>query len=221
MAFGLALLLNAASQALDQLWLQRASHDVGLLLADYPDPGLPSPLEGSLEAETQELRLHLLRMGAQMRMVGLPAVSQAILAAPFSDARKLVLLALAGSTPWQAMPGRAGQSWRPAGQHAFYRLECRVGADAAHAPHAIRERSQTLWVLSSPDAEALPAPLCRLEGGTACLSLDVALWEVLAALEAAGETTLVAAIDALQPCGTLAASTSRTARVLRKHASAA
>ncbi|PHK93686.1 hypothetical protein CR162_17000 [Pseudoroseomonas rhizosphaerae] len=201
MAFGLGLLLNAANQAMDRLWLQRVSHDVGLLLSDHPDPGLASPLEGPASAEARALRSHLLRIGAQMRAIGLAAMSRAILEGPFPEERKPVLLALLGSGPWEPLAGAPGQSGRPAGNGMFYRLECRAGGNAAHAPHAMREREQTLWLHTSPDAASPATLLARLEGGTACLSLDAALRDVLAALEAEGEATLAAAIRALRPCG--------------------
>lgn len=220
MAFGLALLLNAANQALDRLWLHRVSHDVGLLLADYLDPGLESPLEGAASADIRQLREHLLRIGGQMRAIGLADVARAILEAPLPDGRRLVLLALAGSAPWQAAADGSGENWRPAGNGAVYRLACRAGGNAAHAPHAMREREQLLWVLPASDTPAPAEPLCQRQGGTGCLSLDVALWEVLMALEAEGETALVSAIHALQPGGALAAPAA-LARPVRKQASAA
>ncbi|MFC4167967.1 hypothetical protein [Teichococcus aestuarii] len=220
MAFGLTLLLNAANQALDQLWLHRISRDVGLLLADYPDPGLDSPLEGPASPEIRQLREHLLRIGAQMRAIGLSGVARAILEAPLPEGRRLVLLALAGSAPWQAVPDGSGENWRPAGDGATYRLACRAGGNAAHAPHAMREREQILWLLPTAGTVVQPEPLCRRQGGTGCLSLDVALWEVLMALEAEGEAALVSAIHALQPGGALAAPAA-LARPARKQASAA
>lgn len=200
MSLGLSLLLNAAGIALDRLWQLRMQQDGAVVLPDFLDPGLPAPLEPAPDAEGQALRQKLLRIGAQMREIGLAPLAAAILQAALPARRQAALLALAGSAPWQAVPGLPGLCQRASAEGALYWLDCRAGLGAAHAPHAMREQEQRLWLLVEPPARAaLPgtAPdLARLSGFD-CLSQDAALRDVVLGLRAAGEAALATRVAAL------------------------
>lgn len=206
MSLGLTLLLNAAGTALDRLWTLRLGRDAAVLLPDYLDPGLLPPLEGTASAEEAATRATLLQIGAQMRAVGLAALGQAVLQASLSDRRRAALLALAGSAPWQAVAGDAGLRCRQAADGTTYLLACRTGGGAAHAPHALQDQSQALWLLDGAAAVAEPAgpaSLTRVNGAD-CLSLDAALRDVALGLQAAGQPQLAAAVVALGGCASLA-----------------
>lgn len=189
----LALLLNAAGQALDRLWTERAMRDTGVLLPDYLDPGLVSVLEGP-EGTDAAPRAALLQIGAQMRRVGLGAVARAVLEMPWSRRRQRAVLALAGCRPWRKLDGEAGaETWRrDSADGLTYRLAARPDGGAAHAPHAIRDLVQHFWL----EAEAGAPEVQR--GGEDCLSLRAALRDVAVMLRAGGEDALAAQVAALE-----------------------
>lgn len=203
MSLGLNLLLNAAGNALDRLWLLRLGRDIGVLLPDYLDPGRVCPVEGPASAEEAALRETLLQIGRQMRTIGVTTVAKAVLQAPLPERRRAALLALAGSTEWQDVAGQPGLQQRGAAGGRHYLLFSQAGNGAAHAPHAIRAYRQQLWVLQDTAVPAgLPdsAPCLSREDAPDCLSLDLALEEVTLALHAAGEESLAAQVTALRGC---------------------
>lgn len=206
MSLGLTLLLNAAGTALDRLWLQRLERDCGLLLPDYLDPGHACAAEAPFCGEGVALREALLRIGAQMRAVGLAGAARAVLSAALPERRRAALLALAGAGQWQAAEGAPELRCRRLADGRLCLLASAVGGGAAHAPHAMLALRQSLWILP-PGAEALPpdqAPDRVRENGVDCLSLDIALEDVAQALHAEGEGILAAEVLAL--CGLAPAS---------------
>ncbi|WBV45532.1 hypothetical protein [Pseudoroseomonas cervicalis] len=200
MSLGLTLLLNAAGTALDRLWQLRLQRDGGVVLPDYLDPGLPAPLEPAPDGSEAAARDRLLRIGAQMRGIGLAPLAAAILQAALPARRRAALLALAGSAPWQPVPGLPGLCQRASVEGALYWLECRAGRAAEHAPHAMRDQEQRLWLLAGPPAcAALPAdaPDLARRSGFDCLSQDAALRDVVLGLRAMGEAGLAGQVAAL------------------------
>ncbi|WP_131829685.1 hypothetical protein, partial [Teichococcus deserti] len=192
MSLGLTLLLNAAGAALDRLWLSRLGRDAPVVLPDYLDPGLAAPLEAAGPAEEAAIRDQLLAIGGQMRAIGLAPLTRAVLAAPLTDRRRAALLALAGSDRWEALPG--GLRRRAAADGGCYLLECRAGADADHAPHAVAEQRQQLWhcpmaFQHRPEV----APCLARSGGADCLSIEAALRDVVLGLQTAGRAELAEA----------------------------
>jgi hypothetical protein len=195
MSLGLTPLLNAAGAALDRLWLSRLGRDAPVVLPDYLDPGLLPPLEAPGPAAEAETRARLLQIGAQMRAIGLTPLARAVLAAPLTDRRRAALLALAGSGPWQVLPGPGGLRRRAAADGGCYLLGCRAGAAAEHAPHAVAEQQQRLWHLPASAAgqpEDEPPCLAR-SGGADCLSIEAALRDVVLGLQAEGSAGLAGA----------------------------
>ncbi|MDQ1077567.1 hypothetical protein [Pseudoroseomonas cervicalis] len=200
MSLGLTLLLNAAGAALDRLWHLRLQQDSAVVLPDYLDPGLPAPLEPAPAAAEQAARALLLRIGQQMRGIGLAPLAAAILQAGLPARRQAALLALAGSAPWQPVPGLPGLCQRLSAEGALYWLDCRAGQGAEHAPHALRDQEQRLWLLAEPPSHtALPAaaPDLARRSGFDCLSQDAALRDVVLGLRAAGQAALAAGVAAL------------------------
>ncbi|MCQ4159928.1 hypothetical protein NON00_08295 [Roseomonas sp. GC11] len=198
MSLGLTLLLNAANAALDQLWHSRMERDAAVVVPDYLDPGLLPPLESAPPAAEERVRAHLLRIGAQMRGVGLAAVAEAVLQARLAGRRQAALLALAGSGDWAAVPGHPALRQRAAADGSIYLLDSRAAGGASHAPHAMLEQEQRLWVLPAPTAScpATPPALERLSAPD-CLSVEAALRDVVLALQAEGEATLAADVASL------------------------
>ncbi|HWL84054.1 MAG TPA: hypothetical protein VNR89_24110 [Roseomonas sp.] len=208
MSLGLNLLLNAAGNALDQLWMLRLGRDIGVLLPDYLDPGRVCPVEGPASAEETALRETLLQIGRQMQAIGAAAVARAVLQAPLPDRRRAALLALAGSDAWEDVEGQPGLQQRKGRHGRRYLLSSQAAGGAAHAPHAIRAYRQQLWVLDRTAGSAKPpgtTPCLSREDAADCLSLDLALEEVGLALRESGEGGLAAQVTALRGCaGTLA-----------------
>jgi hypothetical protein len=196
MTFALALLLNAAATSLDQLWLLRAGRDIGVLTPEYLDPGLHHGIEGAPCAEEAGLRDRLRQIGRQMRAVGSPAVVDAVLRAPLGERRRAALLALAGGGDWRVgamLPGQVELQVRPAADGQVYLLATHPDRGASHAPHAICDHVQRLWVLPAghPCATGrdLPvsAPDLLLESGPDSLSIDAALRDLGLARSDTGE----------------------------------
>ncbi|MFC7556782.1 hypothetical protein ACFQU7_38090 [Pseudoroseomonas wenyumeiae] len=202
---GLTLLLNKAATALDQLCLTRISRDIGILTPEYLDPSLILSAEGPPATAEAMLRATLSQVAARLQVAGAAVSVRAILNGHEAGRRQTALLALAGTTPWQAtgqLLGGGQIHCRPAADGQVYLLAGAPTAGAVHAPHAMRGYEERLWLLpaSHPCAEgqALPSePAAWISGaGLDSLSLDAALRDLMLRLADAGEATLLAAIPA-------------------------
>jgi hypothetical protein len=203
---GMTLLLTKAAAALDQLCLDRISRDTGILTPEYMDPDLILAIDGAPSRDEDHHRKMLVQAAAQLRLVGAAAAVHAILGGAEGGRRRVALLALAGSAPWQVthfLPGGGQIHCRPAADGRVYLLAGEPIKAAAHAPHAMRGYCERLWILPASHAYAdgrdLPAepPVMTDKGGPDSLSLDAALRDLKLRLTAAGEAELLAAISAL------------------------
>jgi hypothetical protein len=203
---GLTLLLTKAATVLDQLCLARISRDVGVLTPEYLDPTLTLAAEGLPAAAETAMRTTLIQIAAQLQVAGTAASVRAILNDHGKGRRQIALLALAGTASWQAirtLPGGGQIHCRPAADGQVYLLAGVPTAGVAHAPHAMRGYAEQLWILPAnhpcADGRALPSePPVRTNGASPdSLSLDAALRDLMVRLGAAGEATLLAAMQAL------------------------
>lgn len=204
---GMTLLLTAAATALDQLCLARMRRDVGVLTPEYLDPTLCLALDGAACDEAGAARHRLGQIAGQMRAVGPAASTSAILNHVAPGRRQAALLALAGAGAWQAtatQPAGTEIHCRPAADGQVYVLAGAPAAGAAHAPHAVRDYAERLWILPAghpcADGRSMPAeaPALVSSGGPDSLSLDAALRDLVLGLARAGAGALAEQVVALR-----------------------
>lgn len=205
MTLALSLLLKAAARMLDELCLVRLSRDVGVLTPEYLDPGLAPALEGEPCPAEALLRAQLRALGAQMRAIGRAAMVETLWATPLPERRRAALLALLDGDAWQRIPAAPAPGielhWRPAADGCVYLLAAEAAGDAAHAPHAMRDYTERLWVLpAGSPLDALPelAPCLHASASLDSLSIDAALRDLSLHLQAEGAPALARQVEAQQ-----------------------
>lgn len=214
MPLAFTLLLNAAAASLDQLWLLRAERDVGVLTPEYLDPGLHHRIEGPPCAQETALRHRLCQIGAQLRAGGVEAALRAVLQAALPTRRQAALLALVGGGTWRPgalLPGGVDIQTRQAGDGGVYLLATHPDQGAQHAPHAIRDHVQRLWLLppghAAADGATLPESLpdLQLDRGPDSLSIEAALRDLILALPASRAASLARELRLPMPATALPA----------------